>query len=139
MQNSALNWCSDHRLHHKYTDTDADPYNAGQGFWWSHIGWIFYQSRQEKQLDNVGDLKLDPLVMWQYRYDVPIALVVGFVLPTLMGGLLGRAFGMLLWAGLIRVVFVHHATFSSILWPTCMAISRTPARIPPGIPGGWPF
>src|SRR5258708_26265141 len=66
MQNSALNWCSDHRLHHKYTDTDADPYNAGQGFWWSHIGWIFYQSRAEKQLDNVGDLKRDPLVMWQY-------------------------------------------------------------------------
>jgi len=111
MQNSALNWCSDHRLHHKHTDTDADPYNAGQGFWWSHIGWIFYQSRQEKQLDNVGDLKRDPLVMWQYHYDVPIALVVGFVLPAMIGGLMGRAFGLFLWAGLIRVVVVHHSTF----------------------------
>src|SRR6185437_13858820 len=33
LQNSALNWAADHRLHHRYTDTDKDPYNAGQGFW----------------------------------------------------------------------------------------------------------
>src|ERR1039457_3750669 len=31
MQNSALNWASDHRQHHRYTDTDQDPYNAGKG------------------------------------------------------------------------------------------------------------
>lgn len=111
MQNSALNWCSDHRIHHKFTDTEEDPYNAGQGFFWSHIGWIFYQSRAEKQLTNVGDLKRDPLVMWQHRNDVAIALIVGFAIPAVLGGLMGRAFGMLLWAGLIRVVLVHHATF----------------------------
>ncbi len=111
MQNSALNWASDHRQHHRYTDTDQDPYNAGQGFWHSHIGWIFYQSREEKQLTNVGDLMRDPLVRWQHRHTVAIAIVVGFIIPALLGGLMGRMFGMLLWAGMIRVVFVHHATF----------------------------
>lgn len=111
MQNSALNWCSDHRLHHKFTDTEEDPYNAGQGFFWSHIGWIFYQSREEKQLTNVGDLKRDPLVMWQHRHDVAIALIVGMGGMALIGAIWGRPFGMLLWAGIIRVVFVHHATF----------------------------
>jgi stearoyl-CoA desaturase (delta-9 desaturase) len=111
MQNSALNWASDHRLHHRFTDTDMDPYNAGQGFFWSHIGWIFYQSREEKQLTNVGDLMRDRWVRWQHRHDVAIALWVGFALPTLIGACIGRAFGMFLWAGLIRVVFVHHVTF----------------------------
>ena len=111
MQNSALNWASDHRIHHRFTDTNKDPYNAGQGFFWSHIGWIFYQSRQQKQLTNVGDLLRDPWVRWQHRYDVVIALVVGFAVPAMVGGLMGRMFGMLLWAGLIRVVCVHHATF----------------------------
>jgi stearoyl-CoA desaturase (Delta-9 desaturase) len=111
MQNSALNWASDHRMHHRYTDTNADPYNAGQGFWWSHIGWIFYQSREQKQLTNVGDLLRDPLVRWQHRYDVAIAIVVGFILPLLIGASIGRVFGMVLWVGLIRVVFVHHMTF----------------------------
>jgi stearoyl-CoA desaturase (delta-9 desaturase) len=42
---------------------------------------------------------------------VEIALVVGFGGPALLGMLTGRIFGMILWAGLIRVVFVHHATF----------------------------
>src|SRR6202158_5593543 len=111
MQNSALNWASDHRLHHRYTDTDQDPYNAGQGFWHSHIGWIFYQSRQEKQLTNVGDLLQDRWVRWQHHYPVEIALMVGFGGPALLGVLTGRVFGMILWAGLIRVVLVHHATF----------------------------
>ena len=111
MQNSALNWASDHRLHHRYTDTDLDPYNAGKGFFWSHIGWIFYQSREKRQLANVGDLLRDPWVRWQDRYDVAIALVVGFAVPAFIGGLIGRVFGMLLWAGLIRVVLVHHMTF----------------------------
>lgn len=111
MQNSALNWASDHRLHHRYTDTDLDPYNAGKGFFWSHVGWIFYQSREEKQLTNVGDLMRDRWVRWQHRHDVAIALWVGFAVPTLIGACIGRAFGMFLWAGLIRVVLVHHATF----------------------------
>ena len=111
MQNSTLNWASDHRLHHRYTDTEIDPYNAGQGFFWSHIGWIFYQSREEKQLTNVGDLLRDRWVRWQHRHDVAIALGVGFAVPTLIGACIGRAFGMFLWAGLIRVVVVHHVTF----------------------------
>jgi len=107
-----LNWASDHRLHHRFTDTDNDPYNAGKGFWWSHVGWILFQSRAEKQLTNVGDLMRDRWVRWQHRNATAIALVVGFALPALLGGLTtGRIFGMLLWAGMIRVVFVHHSTF----------------------------
>ncbi|KAJ8723406.1 hypothetical protein PYW08_003318 [Mythimna loreyi] len=30
-QNSAIDWVRDHRLHHKYSDTDADPHNATRG------------------------------------------------------------------------------------------------------------
>src|SRR5258708_31534346 len=41
VQNSALTWASDHRRHHAHTDGDDDPYNARQGLWWSHIGWVF--------------------------------------------------------------------------------------------------
>ncbi len=111
MQNSALNWASDHRIHHRYTDTEADPYNAGKGFFWSHIGWIFYQSREEKQLNNVGDLVRDRWVRWQHEHTVAIGLIAGFGLPALVGLATGRLFGAILWGALIRVVCVHHATF----------------------------
>ena len=42
IENSALKWCSDHRLHHQYTDKDGDPYNIQRGFLWAHMGWILF-------------------------------------------------------------------------------------------------
>jgi stearoyl-CoA desaturase (Delta-9 desaturase) len=110
-ENSAMHWASDHRMHHRYTDTDKDPYNAGQGFWYSHIGWIFFKTERDSDFSNVADLQRDPLVRWQNRYHVLIAFIVGFGLPLLIGFAIGRPGGMLLWGGLIRVVFVHHVTF----------------------------
>jgi stearoyl-CoA desaturase (delta-9 desaturase) len=110
-ENSALNWAADHRMHHKYVDTDRDPYNAARGFWSSHIGWIFYHDTNNKKLDNVGDLMRDRWVRWQHRNHWAIAIVVGCGVPTLIGAAVGRPFGGFLWGALIRVVFVHHMTF----------------------------
>jgi len=111
MQNSALHWAADHRLHHRFTDTDKDPYNAKRGFWWSHMAWVFYKSPADRDFSIVNDLKRDRWVAWQHANNVKIALVVGFGIPFLIGIPFGCPFGMMLWGGLIRVVFVHHATF----------------------------
>lgn len=111
MENSALNWAADHRLHHKYVDTDLDPYNAGQGFWFSHMGWIFYQTPKTRDFTIVGDLLRDRWIRWQHRHHMAIAMIVGFGLPLVVGLAIGRPMGALLWGGLIRVVFVHHMTF----------------------------
>lgn len=35
-----IHWSRDHRVHHKFTDTDADPYNSRRGFFFAHIGWL---------------------------------------------------------------------------------------------------
>src|ERR1044072_86119 len=59
LQNSALNWAADHRMHHTYVDTDLDTHNSGLGFWSSHIGWIFFHDTSNKKLDNVADLMRD--------------------------------------------------------------------------------
>lgn len=37
-QGSVKWWVVRHRMHHRYTDTEHDPYNAKRGFWFSHIG-----------------------------------------------------------------------------------------------------
>jgi stearoyl-CoA desaturase (delta-9 desaturase) len=111
VENSALNWSADHRMHHRYTDTDLDPYNAARGFWSSHIGWIFYHDTDNKKFDNVGDLMRDKWVMWQHKYHWQIALIVGLGIPTLIGAMFGRPFGGMIWGGFVRVVFVHHMTF----------------------------
>src|SRR5712692_9375898 len=43
LENSALKWASDHIRHHAQCDQEEDPYNAQRGFWYSHVGWIFFK------------------------------------------------------------------------------------------------
>jgi stearoyl-CoA desaturase (delta-9 desaturase) len=109
-QNSVLKWASDHRYHHLYVDHEQDPYNINRGFFWAHIGWIFYK-KSAYDFSNVQDLKKDPLVMWQNRYYLPLAIGVGGVLPLLFGWAVGDWWGGFLLIGVTRTVIVHHSTF----------------------------
>jgi len=113
-ENEALNWVSDHRRHHKNVDSDDDPYDISKGFWHAHIGWILFKLEPEPPLDNVADLRKDPLVRFQSRFYVTIAVVIGFVVPAVLGGLHAGwigALGGLLLAGVARVTAVQHMTF----------------------------
>ena len=47
LQNDIYDWCRDHRVHHKYSDTDADPYNVRRGFFFSHMGWLLVRKHPE--------------------------------------------------------------------------------------------
>jgi stearoyl-CoA desaturase (delta-9 desaturase) len=115
MENSALEWCSDHRRHHKHTDDDNDPYNIQLGFLHAHIGWVVFRPiGGDVPLTNVNDLKADPLVRWQHKWWGVIGIVVGYGLPALIGWLAEGGVGMaagLLIGGAARQVMVHHMTF----------------------------
>jgi stearoyl-CoA desaturase (delta-9 desaturase) len=111
LQNSALQWSRDHREHHRFTDTDRDPYNIKRGFLWAHIFWIFYKQGPERNFDGVPDLMRNPRVMWQHRWSRAIGIGFGLGFPTLVGALFGRPLGGLLWGGFLRIVLIHHTTF----------------------------
>lgn len=110
-ENSAYKWCSDHRYHHRFVDKEGDPYNINRGFFYAHMGWIFYSDPAERSFDNAADLKADRLVYWQHRYYLPLAIFVSFVLPTLLGLMVGRPFAGFFIGGLVRLMIVHHGTF----------------------------
>jgi stearoyl-CoA desaturase (delta-9 desaturase) len=113
LQNSILIWASQHRTHHRFVDdVDRDPYSAKRGFWFSHIGWILrdYPSG-ENDFSNARDLERDPLVMFQHRYYLPLAVGLNFGIPLLLGWALGEVWGVFLLAGLLRLVLNHHFTF----------------------------
>ncbi|HXG47181.1 MAG TPA: fatty acid desaturase [Methylomirabilota bacterium] len=117
-ENSVLAWAADHRRHHKCVDHDEDPYNISKGFFHAHIGWMLFDV-SAPSLEGVKDLLQDPLVRWQHRYYLAIAIIVGFVLPTALGFLWGgwvAALGAFLIAGVARVVFVNHMTFFINSW-----------------------
>ncbi|MDE2142642.1 MAG: fatty acid desaturase [Elusimicrobia bacterium] len=113
VENSLLNWASDHRYHHRYVDQNEDPYNILKGGLYAHMGWIFFKDTRDhdRRFENVPDLLKDPLVMWQHRWYLPLVVVFTFALPTYIGLFEGRPVGGLLWGGFLRVVMVHHTTF----------------------------
>ena len=113
LQNSALFWAAGHRVHHKFIDDpERDPYCAKKGFWFSHIGWMLHNYPSGlTDMTTVRDLQRDPMIMFQHRYYVPIALAANFGLPVAAGLLTGDVWGTLLVAGVLRLVVSHHATF----------------------------
>uniref|UniRef100_A0A8D8QZ57 Acyl-CoA Delta(11) desaturase n=1 Tax=Cacopsylla melanoneura TaxID=428564 RepID=A0A8D8QZ57_9HEMI len=88
IQYSIWNWVRDHRLHHKYTDTDADPHNSTRGFFFSHIGWSLIlphpEVTEKVKVIDTSDVEKDWVVVWQYRLYAPLAIMLCYVIPTLV-------------------------------------------------------
>lgn len=126
-ENSALNWASDHRRHHKHVDHDGDPYDFTKGFFHAHIGWILMKDPLQKDLPYVRDLLQDRLVMWQHRRYLWIALAAGLGLPALLGwfwnGMPGALGGFLI-GGVGRGVAVQQFTF--FINSLCHCLGRQP-------------
>jgi len=40
-QGTIYHWARDHRTHHFHSETCADPHDAGRGFFFAHMGWLF--------------------------------------------------------------------------------------------------
>ena len=115
-ENSIVEWCADHRRHHRMVDTDDDPYNAGRGFWYSHIIWICEKGRYDGDFSNVKDLLRDPVCSWQHRHYVSIGSAFNVLVPLGLGLLYGDILTMFIWAGAVRIVMVHHTTFLINSW-----------------------
>ena len=109
-EESALEWASQHRDHHRFVDTDKDPYNIMQGFWYAHIGWILFRNHTIN-FDNVKDLKKNKLVVHQEKNYVLWAVTAGVLTPLAIGALTGHFWGAVLLSVFGRVTFVHHGTF----------------------------
>lgn len=116
-QNCIYEWCRDHRTHHKFSDTDADPHNSKRGFFFSHIGWLMLKKHPDvkekgKQVD-LSDLETDPVVMFQKKYYLIMMPILGFLFPMVLGRYI---FGMTYWycfvtVGVLRYVVSLHFTW----------------------------
>jgi stearoyl-CoA desaturase (delta-9 desaturase) len=116
-QNSILIWARDHRVHHRFVDTDADPYSINKGFFYAHFGWMLVTEEPLVNLEPYGrDLAKDKVVAFQHKHYVLIASFMCFVMPMILGYFMGSWFGGLAIAGLLRVVALHHMTFFINSW-----------------------
>ncbi len=110
-ENSVVSWAAAHRFHHRFVDTEDDPYNAKEGFFYSHMGWVMVEGSKHDDISNVPDLLKDPILRWQHRHAIAIGTVVNIGSTVVLGLLTGHMLGMFIFAFLLRLVLTQHFTF----------------------------
>lgn len=113
-QGSILWWARDHRSHHKFTNTSADPYNAKRGMFFAHMGWMFTRKNKDIAKNPVGvsDLEKDVLVQFQHRWYLLLAMLLCYGVPMLYGKYVygDKILGFLVF-GCLRWTMCSHATW----------------------------
>jgi stearoyl-CoA desaturase (delta-9 desaturase) len=119
-------WVADHRKHHAFSDRHGDPHSphvdhghglkgALRGLLHAHVGWLFLHTQRGSKERYAPDLLADPVVRWVDRTFVlwvAVGLLVPFGLGWLIGGSVSSALTGLLWGGLVRMLVLHHVTYS---------------------------
>jgi stearoyl-CoA desaturase (delta-9 desaturase) len=119
-------WVADHRKHHAFSDQPGDPHSphvdhgsglggALRGLLHAHVGWLFLHTQRGAKDRYAPDLQRDPVVAWVDRTFVlwvTAGLLLPFGLGWLIGGSLSTALTGLLWGGLVRMLVLHHMTYS---------------------------
>ncbi len=109
-QGSALKWASDHRIHHRFEDTDKDPYSIKKGFFYAHMGWMMLHDSVSLPI-HAPDLEKNSRIMYQHNHYLAWAVFVGYIVPLIIGALLGNAFLGLVIAGGLRIFLTQQSTF----------------------------
>ncbi|ETV70607.1 hypothetical protein H257_13981 [Aphanomyces astaci] len=115
-QGSIYEWSRDHRVHHKGSDTTADPHNSRRGFFFAHMGWVMVRKhadvfREGKKM-NFADLDNDKLVQFQKKHYLASVLLMCYVFPSIVGYLCFDSAWQGFWiGGVYRHVWVLHMTW----------------------------
>ncbi|KIJ39000.1 hypothetical protein M422DRAFT_32870, partial [Sphaerobolus stellatus SS14] len=110
-QRSIAWWASKHRAHHRYTDTDLDPYGAHTGLIWAHFGWLLVKAQYDAPVDR-SDLMQNQVVRWQHKYYAPLLLIMSFGLPMAIAGYGWNDWrGGFVYPGVIRLLVLQHVTW----------------------------
>ncbi|XP_045768496.1 acyl-CoA Delta-9 desaturase-like [Maniola jurtina] len=87
-QRDIYTWALDHRVHHKYSETVADPHDINRGFWFAHVGWLVLTPHPAVEDRRIAlrktslDLTHDPVVRFQKKFFIPLFLLLNVILPV---------------------------------------------------------
>ena len=126
IEGPVISWVADHRKHHTFADQEGDPHSPhvdhGVGFrgtfkglLHAHVGWLFIHTQRGLRRRYARDLIDDPIVNFvdrKFFYWAIGGLVAAFLLGWAIGGSLYAGLTGLLWGGAVRMLVVHHVTFS---------------------------
>jgi stearoyl-CoA desaturase (delta-9 desaturase) len=126
IEGPVISWVADHRKHHAFADQPGDPHSphvdhgvgwrgALRGLLHAHMGWLFIHTQRGARKRYAPDLVADPVVRWvdgTFVFWALGGLGAAFGLGWLIGGTLTAALTGLLWGGAVRILVLHHVTYS---------------------------
>jgi stearoyl-CoA desaturase (delta-9 desaturase) len=126
IEGPVISWVADHRKHHAFSDRPGDPHSphvdhgvgwkgALKGLLHAHMGWLFLHTHRGRRTRYAPDLLADPIVVRIDRTFIVWAiggLGAAFGLGVAIGGTVGEGLTALLWGGGVRMLVVHHVTYS---------------------------
>jgi len=121
-----ISWVADHRKHHAFSDREGDPHSPHvdhgiglrgnlRGLAHAHLGWLFIHTERGSRERYAPDLLADPVVSFVDRTFFVWALgglAAAFFLGGIIGGSWRAALTGLLWGGAVRMLVLHHVTYS---------------------------
>ena len=138
VEGSVIEWASTHRKHHRFSDQPGDPHSPNldhahgllgtlKGLIHAHVGWMFRGKDMASPTRYAKDLLADRDLRFISR-TFPVWVIAGLAVPfglgvALTGSIAGGLTG-LLWGGAVRILLVHHATFS--INSLCHSFGRRP-------------
>jgi stearoyl-CoA desaturase (delta-9 desaturase) len=126
LEGPVVAWVADHRKHHAFSDRPGDPHSPHvghggglrgtlRGLFHAHVGWLFLHTDRGSKRRYAPDLLADPTIRAVERTYILWAVggfVAAFGLGWAIGGSLTAGLTGLLWGGAVRVLVLHHVTFS---------------------------
>ncbi len=126
VEGPVISWVADHRKHHAYSDRFGDPHSphvdhgggwrgALRGLAHAHMGWLFDHTQRGARDRFAPDLLADPIVARVDRTFVLwslVGLAIPFGLGVLIGGTVDAGLEGMLWGGAVRILVLHHVTYS---------------------------
>jgi stearoyl-CoA desaturase (Delta-9 desaturase) len=125
-QGPPIEWVADHRLHHANADEEGDPHSphSTEGDGWvatvrglahAHVGWMLRPRHDTDPVRYAPDLLREPAMRFLSRHYLAV-VASGLLIPALIGWMLGgtlvAALTALIWGGLLRILALHHVTWS---------------------------
>src|SRR3954469_1735931 len=126
IEGPVISWVADHRKHHAFSDQEGDPHSphVDHGVGWSgalrgllhaHVGWLFVHTQRGCKDRYAPDLLRDPVIRFVDKTFFVWAiggLALAFGLGVAIGGTIGAGLTALLWGGGVRMLVLHHVTYS---------------------------
>jgi stearoyl-CoA desaturase (delta-9 desaturase) len=126
IEGPVIAWVADHRKHHAFADKEGDPHSphvghgaglggAVRGLAYAHVGWLFIHTQRGAKRRYAPDLLADPIVRFVDRTFllwVALGLAVAFGLGVAIGHSLRAGVTGLLWGGGVRMLVLHHVSYS---------------------------